>query len=315
MLLAIQHELHLTYSAAVSESAMEVRLMPRSDSHQTLRSFDLIVGPDAPVFVQTDLQGNRVHYFSIFNPHERNLIFAESMVETHPIAQAIEDLSGDLHMPLLDSRSHEYLAPHGPAQFFPYLEQFVKTSGFFDDSRIAKVLSAALASLPALMRFKRAATSEGLGRRFEGPSSGLNAARDQANLALSLLRLLGIPARYVSGYLVQLETSTAACHAWIEAYLPKHGWCGLDTLSGRPIGEGHVAVASGRSSLEVPTQMGTFRGRARQISTAKIKFEFVRAPLASEWLQQRRIDARYYIDAQLRSRNALGDASAHAEEC
>jgi transglutaminase-like putative cysteine protease len=310
MLLAIQHELDLTYTAPVSESAMEVRLMPRSDSHQTLRSFDLVVAPEAPIFVQTDLQGNRVHYFSIFNQHERNVIFAESVVETHNDSTPLHELSGDLHLPLLDTRSHEYLTPHGPAQFFPYLEQFVKSSGFFDDSRVSKVLAAAMASLPALMRFKQAAVSEGLGRAYDRPASGIQLVRDYANLALSLLRLLGIPARYVSGYLVNLETGNVEGHAWLEAYLPRHGWCGLDPISGQSIGEGHVAVASGRSSLEVPTQMGTFRGRARQTANARMAFERIRPPLLSHWLQQRRSDARFRVESLLQTREVANAIEA-----
>jgi hypothetical protein len=64
MLLSIQHKTELTYSEPISESVIEVRMKPRSDSSQTVRSFGLAVGPEVSVFEQGDWQGNRAHHFS-----------------------------------------------------------------------------------------------------------------------------------------------------------------------------------------------------------------------------------------------------------
>lgn len=89
-------------------------------------------------------------------------------------------------------------------------------------------------------------------------------AQDCAHAALSLLRFLGIPARYVAGYLVRRDSAIVDAHAWIEAYLPWLGWGGIDLTTGQPIGSRHVSLAVGRSALDVVPLVGGHGGSASQ---------------------------------------------------
>ncbi|MEZ4832073.1 MAG: transglutaminase family protein [Caldilineaceae bacterium] len=91
--------------------------------------------------------------------------------------------------------------------------------------------------------------------------------QDYAHITLALLRRLGIPARYVSGYLFHRredhdQSAEDASHAWIEAYLPTLGWIGLDPTNNLFAGERHIAVAIGRDYADVPPTRGLFRGGA-----------------------------------------------------
>ncbi|HQZ84724.1 MAG TPA: transglutaminase family protein, partial [Actinomycetota bacterium] len=86
---------------------------------------------------------------------------------------------------------------------------------------------------------------------------------DFSHITLSLLRPLGIPARYVSGYLYNGsgqvgDTVTGESHAWVEVW--DGAWHALDPTNGRTVSEGHVVVARGRDYADVPPLKGIYAG-------------------------------------------------------
>jgi transglutaminase-like putative cysteine protease len=100
---------------------------------------------------------------------------------------------------------------------------------------------------------------------------------------LALLREMGIPCRYVSGYLYYPRddhndrSAQDATHAWVEALLPEVGWVGFDPTNNLICGERHIRVAIGRDYADVPPTRGVFKGDAEtELSVA------VRVVLASE---------------------------------
>jgi transglutaminase-like putative cysteine protease len=99
--------------------------------------------------------------------------------------------------------------------------------------------------------------------------------QDFAHLLLAILRMRGLPARYVSGYLVPLSTGEGgdriaevvggqASHAWTEVYLPDEGWFGLDPTLGQPVDLRHVRIAYGRDYGDVAPVRGVYKGHAGQ---------------------------------------------------
>jgi transglutaminase-like putative cysteine protease len=107
--------------------------------------------------------------------------------------------------------------------------------------------------------------------------------QDFAHLLLGVVRMRGLPARYVSGYLVSGSSVGSsskqeeviggqASHAWAEIYLPGGGWFGFDPTLGKPIELRHIRVAYGRDYGDVPPVRGVYKGRAGQSLSVDVRF-------------------------------------------
>ena len=91
--------------------------------------------------------------------------------------------------------------------------------------------------------------------------------QDFAHILLAMLRLLGIPARYVSGYVCPHDHNLrgeGATHAWVEAYIPFYGWLGFDPTNNCVVNDLHVRLAIGRNFSDVSPVRGTYKGTAKQ---------------------------------------------------
>jgi transglutaminase-like putative cysteine protease len=105
--------------------------------------------------------------------------------------------------------------------------------------------------------------------------TGAGVCQDFAHVMLAAVRMRGIPARYVSGYLVPSSATGGepgaedviggqASHAWIEMLVPGFGWFGLDPTIGQPVGPRHVRVAYGRDYGDAAPVRGVYKGHAGQ---------------------------------------------------
>jgi transglutaminase-like putative cysteine protease len=100
--------------------------------------------------------------------------------------------------------------------------------------------------------------------------------QDYSHIMLALVRRMGIPCRYVSGYLFhrageQVRSTEGATHAWVEAYLPGIGWLGFDPTNNIMAGEQHVRTAVGRDYADVPPTRGVFKGEASSELTVAVR--------------------------------------------
>jgi len=101
----------------------------------------------------------------------------------------------------------------------------------------------------------------------EALALGRGVCQDFAHVMIALVRSLGIPCRYVSGYLFHQREHTGrsadgATHAWVEVFLPGSGWVGFDPTNNMLAGDRHIRVAIGRDYADVPPTHGIFRGKA-----------------------------------------------------
>ena len=89
--------------------------------------------------------------------------------------------------------------------------------------------------------------------------------QDFAHIMIALVRGLGMPCRYVSGYLFQqgegdVRSSDGATHAWVEVLTPDLGWVGFDPTNNLMAGDRHIRVAIGRDYADVPPTRGVYKG-------------------------------------------------------
>ena len=108
--------------------------------------------------------------------------------------------------------------------------------------------------------------------------------QDFAHIMIALVRALGIPCRYVSGYLFhRLETQDRsaqdATHAWVEALLPGLGWVGFDPTNNLLACERHIRTAIGRDYADVPPTRGIFKGEAESDLSVAVQVKPFEGPL------------------------------------
>ena len=111
--------------------------------------------------------------------------------------------------------------------------------------------------------------------------------QDYTHIMIAMVRALGIPCRYVSGYLFHraqsLDRSAAdASHAWPEAYLPELGWVGFDPTNDVLVGGRHIRVAVGRDYADVPPTRGVFRGDAETDLSVAVQVSLSEAPVLED---------------------------------
>ncbi len=270
MLLDVEHRFAFGYDAYISESFLELRVQPKTTGDQTVSSFVLAVGPPTRVHRYLDWNGNVTHHFTITRFHDRIEVASRSVVRTHPAVRPLAGLDDavpalDLPYGLLD-----FLAFDGPVKLTPALRAAHKAAA----PRSAPLGEHVLALgryIGARFEYQKDVTKvDSTTEHFLELDAGV--CQDFAHLMLGLLRLSGIPCRYVSGYLhvERARREPAQSHAWIELWSPSQGWIPFDPTHDRAIDERYVVVGHGRHYDDVPPNKGIYRGVARETLHAEV---------------------------------------------
>ncbi len=268
----IEHETILEYPEPVREHHSELRLVPRSDEHQTVLSCFIQTEPVAEMTSYSDYYGNRVDYFCIIPPHNRLITRLKTEVETirgNPFA----------FTPLIPAEQQDWLNL-AVKQEPPYNDYLLHRSPVTPSAmKIANVLSCAMprfdreqpaitsllelmAWIPSVLEYRTGATGVHT-ELVTAIKLGAGVCQDFAHLFISVARSWGIPARYVMGYLdpgIIGEDEELSTHAWAEALVPGAGWIGFDATHNLLANDHYVAVAVGRDSYDAAPQRGSFKG-------------------------------------------------------
>lgn len=273
MKLKVEHITTFEYDTAIYETAEEVRLQPRNDEDGTQRclEFTLQLTPPGNIFHYTDFYGNNVHHFNILPSHKKIEIRAISVVETRqgytPQEMGHEIMLQDL---LQQSRYVQF-----SSQLEQFARQFVDVANDLHNQNrreqaenICRAINEGFVYEPGVTDVHSTTT--------EVMSLGRGVCQDFAHVMLATCRYLGIPARYVSGYLyggVDSEGRTVASHAWCEVYCgaPLNGWVGFDpTHKTLLTDERYIKIGVGRDYADVPPLRGTFKGNASERMAVKV---------------------------------------------
>jgi transglutaminase-like putative cysteine protease len=268
---AIRHITRFFYSAPIHESVMELYMHPRTEGHQRTLGFDVVVMPRAQIHAYRDYLGNTINHFDIPRSHTRLAITAEALIEMRPVPALPEALDvttwGAIDQ---ETQANDYWEWLMPSRFVQYPDAL---------THLAQELHAETRQDDPLTLLRRLNTA--IYQSFDYASdvtkvdSPIDVAlearkgvcQDFSHIMLGLVRALGIPCRYVSGYLYtgaddQDRSRVGATHAWVEAWLPSLGWIGFDPTNNLLAAERHIRVAIGRDYADVPPTRGVFKGEA-----------------------------------------------------
>jgi transglutaminase-like putative cysteine protease len=270
---AIRHLTRFTYASPVSESVMELRMRPASDATQRCLQFEVDLQPRARVFAYRDFLGNWVHHFDLPRRHLRLAVTARAQVQLDAPPERPAALGMEAW------REVDQWAGRGDHWDFRQPSHFAEWSdallGFAGElgplaTRAADPLGTVRALSGAMHRAFAYAPNT---TRVDSPIGEALASRrgvcqDFTHIMLALLRRLGLPCRYVSGYIAPRALgeddgpTTIATHAWVEVLLPGLGWMGIDPTNDIEAGLRHVRVAVGRDYADVTPTRGVYKGGA-----------------------------------------------------
>jgi transglutaminase-like putative cysteine protease len=274
----LHHVTEFTYDGLVSESFNEVRLRPLEDERQSCLRFRLSTQPQAPVSARLDYYGNWVHQFNVLAEHRHLRVESESVVLVQPSQRTAEvgpSLAEIDRMHLeLEEEHYEYLAPTGYVPHHEPVHDMIAEGERACDGTALGFVQTACNLVHTRFRYEKGATHVNSSIQ-DSMSSGKGVCQDFAHVLLAIVRMRGLPGRYVSGYLIPRQTAEAgsgteeiiggqASHAWMEVYVPGPGWTPLDPTFGRPVGVQHVRIGYGRDYGDVAPVRGVYKGHAGQ---------------------------------------------------
>src|SRR5258705_1965104 len=247
----IKHITRYRYASAVIDCANQIMLYPIQDAQQVLKKHELHIShkPDLEEFV--DYFGNRVGIFSVINPIMELTIESDIEIEILPaVLPEINHSVKEQWEKLSESREQ-----------FPYMD-FMMLENFDRENEAAAIIeklvdfslspfeTAKILSKYVYDNFeyrKGITTVETEAEEIWKLKAGV--CQDFAHILLVMLRMVGIPARYVSGYICPKDEELrgeGATHAWAEVYVPFYGWIGLDPTNNCIASDRHVRLAIGR---------------------------------------------------------------------
>lgn len=266
MLLEIRHETNYRYSTTANYSIQYARLMPRSDAGQRILSWR-IESPGRR-WRQTDCYGNVVDVISVVEPHAGIRIIAHGRIETAddrghliPADSAVPPLAFALPTPVTQPD-----AAIRALAFEAFGERASNTIGRSECEHLMALVGTRIACQTGKTGLHATAA--------EALALGAGACQDLTHVFLAACRAGGVPARYVSGYVLDSRSADAS-HAWAEAWIAEAhrgagAWLGFDVVHKRLSGPELCRLAIGRDYMDAGPLRGSRMGGAGEELTVSV---------------------------------------------
>ncbi len=261
----IQHSTRYVYEGPVRDSANQIMLYPAADPYQEVLKHSIVITGAPAISIHIDYFGNQVGTFAYAQPHHEMLIQSFLNVETRSRDMPTDEVPFELQLKELKILKQE----------LTYVD-FLRTERFSAFAEVERVVEdercrncTPFQSAGHLCKYvfdnfsykKGITTVETTIDEIWTLKSGV--CQDFAHMLLVMLRLIDIPARYVSGYICPMRTGMrgeGATHAWVEAYIPYYGWLGFDPTNNCLVNDTHVRLAVGKNFSDCSPVKGTYRG-------------------------------------------------------
>jgi transglutaminase-like putative cysteine protease len=261
----IRHVTKYEYENPVRDSANQIMLYPIKDSNQQVIQQTISITGNPVVDVYFDPFGNQVGTFTQAKPHKQLIIDSRLIVETFPHRTPDDSTPSELQWLELSAlkRQVEFIDFLRIERFnaLPEMENIIEAERCKHCSPYVTAKDFCGYIYRNFEYKKGITTVETTLDEVWSLRSGV--CQDFAHILLVMLRIVGMPARYVSGYICPKKNGMrgeGATHAWVEAYIPFYGWMGLDPTNNTIVDEAHVRLAVGKNFSDCSPVKGTYRG-------------------------------------------------------
>ncbi len=251
MRLNVHHTTHYDYDSTPSYMVQRLHLQPSDFDTQRCLSWNITAPGFERALQYRDGFGNWVHLVTS-SPKELSLsIVAEGEVETEDASGLVRGLAGSVPEAIF-LRTTQFTTVD--SRLLEFAKTLVHSKSRLDQAHI--IMQAVHGAVAYEL-----GTSDALTTAAQAFTKGSGVCQDHAHIMLAVARSLGIPARYVTGYLVTGQgASSTAAHAWAELYIADLGWVGFDAANGQCPTDHYVRVAAGLDANAVAPVRGSRRG-------------------------------------------------------
>ena len=265
MRLAVRHETRYRFDPPLAHGLQRLRLSPKESHGQTVRSWRMELSSGRVEVAYDDHNANHVTLASVLPGTSELVITCEGVVDTADRAGVVGRHVGRL--PLWAFQCQTARTRPGAK-----LKALVAPLAGQADDRLAQLHALSQAVLDAVI-YAPGHTDVGTTAE-EALAAGRGVCQDHSHIFIGAARMLGVPARYVSGYLlIDGRTEQEAGHGWAEAHVDGLGWVGFDVSNGISPDARYVRVASGRDYAEAAPVTGITWGQSASTLSVSLAVE------------------------------------------